>query len=64
MVLKVEVELNEKQLKEILKKFLLENPQILKEIVDELENSLFLKHLQEAEKSPSVDRKEIEKLLE
>ena len=60
----LKVELDEKQLKEILKKFLLKNPQILKEILDELEDSLFLKHLQEAEKSPSVDRKEIEKLLE
>ena len=64
MGVKVELELQEEQIKRILKEFLIKNPKILREILEEVEDTLFLEHLKEAEKSPEVDKKEIEKILE
>jgi len=63
MGIKVEIELQEEQIKEILKKFLLKKPQLLKEILDEIEDLLLLEHLKKAEKSPEVDKNEIKQLL-
>jgi len=64
MDLKVELELQEEQIKRILKEFLIKNPEILREILEEVEDNLLLEHLKEAKKSPEVDKKEIEKILE
>ena len=64
MGVRVEIELPEEQIKEILKEYLMKKPQLLKEILEEIEDSLFVKHLKEAEKSPEVDKEEIKKLLE
>ena len=64
MGVRVEIELPEEQIKEILKEYLIKKPQLLKEILEKIEDSFFVKHLKEAEKSPEVDKEEINKLLE